>query len=236
MSSPSEWDRYCSVENDGTPFGPFASFPSGVSAASRVWGRNGATKSFFRGWIFEKSAWRRFLILSAGAALNILLAVGITAFLLMTRGVMDLKSTTIGEIMTEYPAAEAGLRQGDTILAVNDEPATSWEHMAMALREADTTACADFVERESDRFTVEQHCARIPSPVSSFSAFVPDHHLSFFEPWTLFRLILKESGHPVGYSLMAFWKQKRTSPARSDRTMAGEAVKQGLWPFFTFSQ
>jgi regulator of sigma E protease len=133
------------------------------------------------GGFFEKSAWQRFLILSAGAALNILLAVGITAFLLMTRGVMDLKSTTIGEIMTEYPAAEAGLRQGDTILAVNDEPTTSWEFMAKALREAGHQGTVRIlVEREVIVYRGNRTAKR--SPIRSFPFRHPsqDHYLSLF--------------------------------------------------------
>lgn len=191
------------------------------------------------GGFFEKSAWQRFLILSAGAALNILLAVGITAFLLMTRGVMDLKSTTIGEIMTEYPAAEAGLRQGDTILAVNDEPTTSWEFMAKALREAGHQGTVRIlVERGSDRFIVETALRKDPQSGAFLFGIRPRIiTYPFFEALGRSFGYIFEMSRDILSGILSwlFGKQKMdvTGPV-GIATMAGEAVKQGLWSFLSF--
>lgn len=191
------------------------------------------------GGFFEKTAWRRFLILFAGAALNILLAVGITAVLLMTRGVMDLKSTTIGEVMANYPASEVGLRQGDVILTVNDKTVAAWEPMAKALREAGEQGTARIlVEREGTRFTVEAMLKKDPqSGVLLFG----------IRPRIITYPFLEALGRSVGYIFemsrdilsgilsWLFGKQKMdvTGPV-GIATMAGEAVKQGLWSFLSF--
>ena len=82
----------------------------------------------------EQPAWKRFFILLNGSLFNVILALALTAFFLCGRGVLDMESTQIGEIMAGFPSEAAGLQVGDRITAVNGQKVTEWRPMSDALR------------------------------------------------------------------------------------------------------
>lgn len=82
----------------------------------------------------EKAPWKKLIILAAGAFNNILLAILIATFLLMSRGVMDLSVAKIGELMTGFPAEQAGLQVGDVITTVGGVKVSNWEDMTTEIR------------------------------------------------------------------------------------------------------
>jgi regulator of sigma E protease len=69
----------------------------------------------------SKPPWQRILVLLAGPAANILFAIGVLWIMLWARGVEQLKPV-VGDVTLGKPAAEAGLRTQDVILAVNGTP------------------------------------------------------------------------------------------------------------------
>jgi regulator of sigma E protease len=75
-----------------------------------------------------KPLWARFLIVFAGPGMNLILAAVIFAVVLGTLG-RAVWPPTVGKVTTESPAATAGLRTGDTIVAVNGEPVAYWEDL-----------------------------------------------------------------------------------------------------------
>lgn len=85
----------------------------------------------------DKAGWKKIVILAAGAVNNMLLALLIAVFLLMSRGVMDLSTAEVGALMPGFPAEQAGLRSGDVILAVEGNHVSDWRSMTDAIR-----ACA----------------------------------------------------------------------------------------------
>ncbi|MEM7563008.1 MAG: sigma E protease regulator RseP [Pseudomonadota bacterium] len=79
----------------------------------------------------QKSVWRRFAIVAAGPAFNFLFAI-IAYYLIFLVGVSGVKPV-IGEINDQSPAYTAGVKQGDTIIAVNGIETMSWERARFTL-------------------------------------------------------------------------------------------------------
>ncbi len=87
----------------------------------------------------------RMLVFGAGAAMNVLFAFALAAILWQV-GIptnADMQRAKIGYVMPEIeladgrkvpsPAAEAGLRPGDTIAAIDDHPVQTWDEMRQIL-------------------------------------------------------------------------------------------------------
>ncbi|MDY3868656.1 MAG: RIP metalloprotease RseP [Pyramidobacter sp.] len=82
----------------------------------------------------EKSPWQRLWILAAGAINNILLVVVLASVLLLTRGIMDLSTSTVGQLIPGYPAEAAGLQTGDVIQKINGVSVYDWDSMTRQIR------------------------------------------------------------------------------------------------------
>ncbi|MEO8216884.1 MAG: RIP metalloprotease RseP [Acidobacteriota bacterium] len=86
------------------------------------------------GEFLAKPKWQRFLILVAGPAMNILVAIVFLAGLFMTpREVPREFPASIGTVLPGKPAAKAGLRGGDRILTVNGDPIATWDDLRVAI-------------------------------------------------------------------------------------------------------
>lgn len=86
------------------------------------------------GSLNRKPPWQRAVTMAAGAAMNLLLAI-ILFFIIFYFfiGTQQLDGTTIGTVLPETPAAEAGLREGDAITAVDGEPVEHWADLVRAI-------------------------------------------------------------------------------------------------------
>jgi regulator of sigma E protease len=82
-----------------------------------------------------QSPLRRTLIALAGPAMNVLLAIGVMAGVLMTIGWPDLTSK-IGTIRPGTPAVRAGLLGGDRIVEIDGQPITRWEELRQRISES----------------------------------------------------------------------------------------------------
>jgi regulator of sigma E protease len=71
---------------------------------------------------WRQRTWRRVVVILAGPATNLILAVVLFTCLLLVGG--GKATTTVGEVLPNRPAATIGLRPGDTILRVNGAPVT----------------------------------------------------------------------------------------------------------------
>ena len=83
----------------------------------------------------HQPAWRRFLVILAGPAMNYLLAVVLAAGLIATLGLREPDSTsTLGDIIGGGAAERAGLRPGDRIVGAAGAPVADWMALVQAVR------------------------------------------------------------------------------------------------------
>ena len=78
-----------------------------------------------------RSIGERIAIVMAGPAVNYL--VGFLIFVVIFLVGAPILSTKIGKVMEDYPAARAGLKEGDRILAVNGRVMDNWEEVTEAI-------------------------------------------------------------------------------------------------------
>jgi regulator of sigma E protease len=86
------------------------------------------------GGLAAASPWVRLAVLFAGPVANLLLGVVLSIILLKSIGEPILNQVQIQGVIPESPAAAAGLRGGDTIVSVNDEPITSVEGLQQSIQ------------------------------------------------------------------------------------------------------
>ena len=81
----------------------------------------------------SKPKWQRFLILLAGPAMNLLIAIAVMAGIAM-HGTQELiMRPIIGEIVPNKPAAKAGLQVRDQITVVNGEAINDFDDLRLAI-------------------------------------------------------------------------------------------------------
>ncbi|MFY3743413.1 M50 family metallopeptidase [Anaeromyxobacter sp. Red801] len=88
-----------------------------------------------RGAYANQPAWRRFVVILAGPAMNYLAAVLIAAALLASVGLRSPDaSARVGALVPGKPAEVAGLRPGDRIAAVDGQPVETWTDLVGLLQ------------------------------------------------------------------------------------------------------
>ncbi len=89
-----------------------------------------------RGEFLSRTKWERFFVLVMGASLNIVLAVilmtGVYMHGVPTASYQE-EPAVVGGIEAGSPAERAGLRKGDTILAVGDREVGTWSELQVAV-------------------------------------------------------------------------------------------------------
>ena len=85
----------------------------------------------------SKTKWQRFQILFAGPAMNIILAVVVTTFVLAYQGVQVAvywdEPAVIGSVVPGSSAEKAGLRRGDQIVNVAGDTVGTWKDLDIAV-------------------------------------------------------------------------------------------------------
>jgi regulator of sigma E protease len=80
-----------------------------------------------------KPLWIRFLIVFAGPGMNWVAAIVIFALIFMTVG-RPVIAPVLGSIVAGGPAAQAGLRTGERVVAVDRQPVEHWDEVLAAIR------------------------------------------------------------------------------------------------------
>jgi regulator of sigma E protease len=94
----------------------------------------------------SKPKWQRFLILLAGPAMNLLIAIAVIAGISMHGTEETVIRPVIGEVMAGKPAEKAGLKYGDVITAINGEAIADYEDLRLAITlHANTPLRVDFL-------------------------------------------------------------------------------------------
>lgn len=88
-------------------------------------GEDGDTSVPLENKLYKKGFWQRFLIFFMGSGFNMLLAF-VTLFVMCLIFGANLTTLEVSGVSEDYPAYEAGLRDGDVILAVDGEKVSTW--------------------------------------------------------------------------------------------------------------
>jgi len=78
--------------------------------------------------------WVRLVVLTSGAVMNVILAVFLFSLALMIPREVDISRARISEVVPDSPAAEAGLKPGDVVFAVNGRDVQSVSELGYHIR------------------------------------------------------------------------------------------------------
>jgi regulator of sigma E protease len=95
-----------------------------------------------------RPAWQRLAVICAGPAANLIFPVLVFVQLAALR--VSEPSATIGAVLDGQPAAAAGLRPGDVVTAVDDEPVRTWDELSRRVTAAPGHPLRITVERASN--------------------------------------------------------------------------------------
>ena len=101
----------------------------------------------------HKHVLKRMLIVAAGPLFNLMLAVVIFFVLFLISGSFVLQPS-IGKLEEGSPAFNAGLQEGDRVVAINALPVQTWEEMARLISESGGKTIVLTVRREERTFEV----------------------------------------------------------------------------------
>jgi regulator of sigma E protease len=102
----------------------------------------------FRG---QPLGWRLAVVL-AGPAMNFVLAIVLLAAVAVTYGIPLRVSTQVGTLVPGYPAAQAGLQSGDTIISIDGRLMHDGQQMIDLIHRSGDRTLAVLVQRGSRRF------------------------------------------------------------------------------------
>jgi regulator of sigma E protease len=113
-----------------------------------------------------KPLWARFLIVFAGPAMNLVLATVIFSVVLATLG-RAVWPPVVGKVADASPAAAAGLRTRDTIVALNGQPVAYWEDLDRAVTQSQGRPLELRVRRDGAEtvMTVTPRRRTVPDPI-----------------------------------------------------------------------
>ncbi|MEW6260203.1 MAG: RIP metalloprotease RseP [Thermodesulfobacteriota bacterium] len=101
----------------------------------------------------------RFVIVAAGPIFNLILAVLIFFGVFLYSGIFYLKPH-IGAVDPDGPAARAGIRAQDTVVAIDGDAVGSWEAMSERILNSKGRPLSITIEREGETRTVEVQPSR----------------------------------------------------------------------------
>ncbi len=127
----------------------------------------------------SKSKWERFQILIMGPLMNLILAVVVTAGVLMNGAevpAFQSKPPIVGQVTPDSPAARAGIQRGDRIVTVAGRSVDTWEQFLVNVGTRAGRETELGVVRDGKQFTVKT----TPAPYSKFEigdiGVMPDSH------------------------------------------------------------
>jgi len=130
------------------------------------------------GEFMSHSRWHRFLIVTAGPAMNLLLAVGLLTAVYMVRyeypAFLDDKPPVVGWVGKDSPAAKAGVKPGDRISRIENVQNPGWDDLAYKVSLSPSQPVELAVERGKETLNLSLIPATMgPSQIGN-AGWVPD--------------------------------------------------------------
>lgn len=102
---------------------------------------------------YNKKAYQKFIVISAGAIFNFILAIVIFFSINVTVGTLTMSDKPIiGGLVRGEPAAVANLQEGDTIVSIDNHPITKWNEISTHLQGTAGHAVAMVISRDGNEF------------------------------------------------------------------------------------
>lgn len=92
------------------------------------------------------------LVVVAGSAMNLILAIVILSFVVLSLGI---PTNTINELTPDFPAAKAGLIPGDKIIQVNEVPIREWNDITETIGSNPDNDVTVTVERDGEKISFQ---------------------------------------------------------------------------------
>jgi len=80
--------------------------------------------------LYNKPVWQRFTIMVAGATMNFIFAFVVLFIMALIYGSASMKPV-VATVSNEYPAYEAGIEVGDTVVSIDGEKTSSWSEVQL---------------------------------------------------------------------------------------------------------
>ncbi|HEY6635416.1 MAG TPA: M50 family metallopeptidase [Acidimicrobiia bacterium] len=102
----------------------------------------------------EKKFWEKSVVVLAGVGTNFLIAFVMFWGVFVASGVNE-PIPTVATVVEDSPADVAGLEEGDVIVAIGDNPVTTWEDATGALADIGAVTTTLTVERDGETVVLE---------------------------------------------------------------------------------
>ena len=122
--------RLALVELDGAV--ERAGLPAGAARAARR-GREELEDALGADAYWRQATWKRVAVIAAGPLTNVVFAILVLGIVYML-GIPSDASRRVQKVSPDTPAAKAGLRPGDEIVAVNLQPTLTFKQVSKAIR------------------------------------------------------------------------------------------------------
>jgi len=100
----------------------------------------------------KQPAWAKILVLIAGPLVNIILGIAIFSFLFTYSGT---STPTLSKVIENGPAYEAGIRAGDTILAIDGNEYSDFSSLRNAIRYSKGDTITVTIKRDGEVFDIK---------------------------------------------------------------------------------
>jgi len=153
---------------------------------------------------WRQPAWRRIAVIFAGPAANILAAFVIFFIVYATGAPSQNASTKVGEVESGMPAAIAGLRPGDRVVAVDGKATPTFTKVSEAIRASHGAPITVTVRRDGSEVTLGPE-KTVKSGDRWVWGFVPTAALVSYPLGHSARLAAADCWRVVSGTVRAFW-------------------------------
>jgi regulator of sigma E protease len=192
-----------------------------------------------------RPVWHRLGTVVAGPLMNFLLAV--LVFTVLSLFGTPVPQPIVGQVSPDMPAAEAGIKPGDRVLAIDGQAVETWEDLARLIVASGGDPVELLVARDQEtltfRITPTRHTGQnllgeeIEKPmigVSPSGEVVITHHPVWMAPWVGVRETAKWTGltlEVLGKMVLGQVSPRTLGGPIAIAQMAGETARAGLLSF-----